>query len=57
MYVLNNDDMSSKVDSLVEINNIITHDLEEYRDELGAKADKLIECLANLAKYTFDKPV
>lgn len=50
-------DMSSKVDALVAINDMILNNLDSHKEELQKKANILSEALTKLIISTFDKPV
>ena len=54
---LRNGDMSSRVDALVAINDIILHSLDKFKEELTRKANNLADALTRVIVITFDKPV
>ena len=54
---LRNGDMSSRVDALVAINDLILNNLETHKDELQKKANQLADSLTKVILITFDKPI
>ena len=54
---LRNGDMSSRVDALVAINDLILNNLETHRDELQKKANHLADALTKVIIITFEKPI
>ena len=54
--ILKNGDISSKVDALVSINDLILN-FESNREELQLKANSILEALTKVLISTFDKPV
>ena len=49
--------MSSRVDSLVAINDMLMNDLESQEQELTAKANVISDALCQVISSTFDRPV
>jgi cytoskeleton-associated protein 5 len=54
---LRNGDMSSRVDALVAINDIVLNNLETHKEELQKKANQLSDALTKVIIITFDKPI
>lgn len=54
---LRNGDMSSRVDALVSINDLVLNSLEIHKDELQRKANNLSDALTKVIIITFEKPI
>ena len=54
---LKNGDMSSRVDALVSINDLIINSIEAHKDELQKKANLLSEALSKVIITTFERPI
>lgn len=54
---LRNGDMSSRVDALVSINDLVLNSLETHKDELQRKANNLSDALTKVIVITFEKPI
>mmetsp|Transcript_23354 Transcript_23354/g.23095 ORF Transcript_23354/g.23095 Transcript_23354/m.23095 type:complete len:247 (-) Transcript_23354:368-1108(-) len=57
MKTLINGDMSSRVDALVGINDMILNGLETYKTEFQQKADLLIDSISKVFISVFEKPI
>ena len=55
--VLRNGDMSSRVDALVAINDLVLNNLDSHKEELQRKANQLSDALTKVILITFDKPI
>ena len=53
---LRSGDMSSRVDALVAINDLILNNLETHKKELQKKANSLVEALIKVINSTFNRP-
>lgn len=55
--VLKHGDMSSKVDALVAINDLILNNLDSHKEELQKKANLLCDALTKVIINTFERPI
>lgn len=54
---LRSGDMSSRVDALVAINDLILNNLELHKEEFQKKSNSLIDALVKVIISTFDRPI
>lgn len=57
IQVLRSGDMSSRVDALVAVNDLLMNSLEKHRNDIQHRASFLIEAMCVVLTSTFDRPV